>query len=245
MHHRSCPIRWFNGFHLVSFLTVVAFAAALVVPAATRALSMGGVGIRPLNPSGSEPGWFIYTLEPSASREDTVLVFNDSDREQALELASVDSELSNIGAFALRGNQEPQYGVGKWITLAEKVVTLGAGERREVKFTITLPPDADVGEHSGAITVTAARSAAASGGGVTIATRVGARVYVTVPGKQVRKLSLRSLAAAETADAAAYDFTLVGANEGNISITADARLHLEGFGLAKWNQPFHEYEIPR
>lgn len=207
---------------------------------------MGGVGIRPLNPSGSEPGWFIYTLEPGATREDTVLVFNDSDREQALELASVDSELSNIGAFALRGNQEPQYGVGKWITLAEQVVTVQAGERREVKFTITLPPDADVGEHSGAITVTAARTAAsASGGGVAIATRVGARVYVTVPGKQVRKLSLRSLAVAETADGSAYDFTLVGANEGNISMTANARLHLEGFGLAKWNQPFREYEIPQ
>lgn len=227
-------------------LAIAALVAVLSVPVASRALSMGGIGIRPLNPSGSEPGWFIYTLEPGATREDTVLVFNNSDREQALEVTSVDSELSNIGAFALRGNQEPQYGVGKWITLAEQVVTLQAGERREVKFTITLPPDADVGEHSGAITVTAARTAAsASSGGVTIATRVGARVYVTVPGKQVHKLSLRSLAVAETADGTAYDFTLVGANEGNISLTTDARLHLEGFGLAKWNQPFREYEIPQ
>ncbi len=246
MHHRSRRLLVWFGRAATRLLTVVALVAALAAPVASRALSVGGVGIRPLNPSGSEPGWFIYTLEPGATREDTVLVFNDSDREQSLELTSVDSELSNIGAFALRGNQEPQYGVGLWITLAEKVVTLQAGERREVKFTITLPPDADVGEHSGAITVTAARTAgAASSGGVTIATRVGARVYVTVPGKQVHKLSLRSLAAAETADGTAYDFTLVGTNEGNVSLTADARLHLEGLGLAKWNEPFRTYEVPQ
>lgn len=222
-------------------LVIALVGSAWVQP--LPAFGVGGIGIRPLQPSGSEPGWFLYTLAPGESREDSVLVFNDSDRAQDLELSSVDSEVSAVGAFALRRTDEPQFGVGKWITLSQHRLTLAAGERREVKFALTLPADVDVGEHSGAVTVTATRTATSTASG--IATQVGARVYVTVPGQQVRKLQIKSLTVVETEDRQGYDFTLTGANEGNATLTADARLRLEGVGMVNWITPFRPYDLPQ
>lgn len=220
---------------------LIALLAVLYQPVA--ALGVGGIGIRPMQPSGSEPGWFLYTLGPGESRADSVLVFNDSDRTHELELAAVDSERSSVGEFALRRNDEPQSGVGNWITLSQRRLTLAAGEKREVKFTITLPKDVDVGEHSGAVTVTSVSVASSSPGGVS--TRVGARVYVTVPGEQVHRLQLNSFTAATTEDGLGYDFTLSGANAGNVTLTADAKLHLGGMGMMDWLTPFRSYTLPQ
>ncbi|MDD5109929.1 MAG: LytR C-terminal domain-containing protein [Patescibacteria group bacterium] len=217
--------RWIVG--LVCF-----FGLVLVVPVAL-ALSLGGIGIRMKHQSAS--GWFIYELPAGASTTDTVVVQNSTDQEQALMLNSVDYQPTDTGAFGLKGSGAQQNDIGKWVQLSTTTFSLAPGEMREITFILAIPPDADVGEHAGAITVqaTALRGSPSGQSGAFIATRVGQRIYNTVPGKLTRQARLVGFTVRDDPKLAYYEFTVVAVNEGNVTITPELKLHLDGWGLVK------------
>ena len=216
----------------VLFFALTVWTLAAVFPA--LALSLGGVGIRPAHPRPPDTGWFIYQLKPGESTTDAVLVSNETDTEQALDLAAVDYEPTDIGAFGLKGSSAEQTSIGLWTQLSTTTITLPPGKAREVEFTLTIPQNADVGEHAGAIVVQPsqrARSSAVSGAYIT--TRVGARIYNTVPGELVRKIKLLGFLMHEDKKTQHYEFVVQGKNEGNVSVSPRLRLHLNGWGLVK------------
>lgn len=227
------------------FIFFIGFAFFLIFPQKLGALSFGGVGIRPSTVNGNRD-WFIYKLGPGESAEDYVDIFNNTPEEQRILLNVVDSEPSNIGAFALTGPNMEQKGIGKWVVLDEKEVVLKPEESRSVRFTITLPLDADVGEHSGAITASPTRLLKLEGlTGATIGTRVGARVYNTVPGEIVRKIRILDFSMNENVEKREYEFILKVKNEGNVSVSPQARLHIEGWGLLNRTEFFQNQVIDR
>src|SRR3990167_3365713 len=133
---------------------IIGLAVSFGMPHPTSALSAGGVGGYPANPDPGVPfseSWFIYNLDLGESKQDAVLVFNTTDEVKAVKLYAVDSTPSNQGNFALKGEDDPRVGIGAWIELSEEVIILEPGKSKEVAFTITIPEDADVGEHSGGI----------------------------------------------------------------------------------------------
>src|SRR3990167_9490337 len=111
------------------------------------ALGTGGIGGYPANPDPNVPGstsWFIYNLDLGESKDDAILVVNNSDETQTIKLYPVDSTTNNVGGFALEAENDPRDGVGAWIELAETIITLEPGANREIPFTIVIPQDADV-----------------------------------------------------------------------------------------------------
>ena len=69
---------------------------------------------------------------------------------------------------------------------------MGAGERRDLLFVIYIPETVEVGEHTGGIFIQKkSKDEAEQGNGskVMLTTRVGVRIYETVPGEIFRKLS--------------------------------------------------------
>lgn len=144
-----------------------------------NALSMGGVGIIPSQDKESRD-WFILTLKPGETIKDSVVISNTSKDKQTVVLGAYDSELSETGAFALTGSKSEQKSIGKWIKIDTTKITLAPNEKKTIKFTITIPKDAIDGEYSGAVTAAMTPEKPAGSSGVTIGTRVGVRVYVTV-----------------------------------------------------------------
>ena len=210
--------------------------------------------------------WFIYNLEPGQSKEDGVIVSNGTGREATAIIYAVDSKLSNDGGFALAMENEEKKGVGAWIRFfkeeelaekeeegevteeeikeAEEIETeevekieldLEPDEERLVRFIIRVPEDADVGEHSGGIIIQG-KSGERVEGGAAVVTRVGARIYETVPGEIIRKLVLSKFDV--LFKEGKYVLTFSIKNEGNVSLVPDVDIFVNDTLFHKKDQVF-------
>lgn len=81
----------------------------------------------------------------------------------------------------------------KWCAGEETVqIKVKAKSTRIVKFVFSVPKDAEVGEHTGGILIQKVEpEKSAENGGITLTTRVGIRVYETVPGVIVKDLVIK------------------------------------------------------
>jgi len=208
-----------------------------VISAPAFALSSGGVGGYPAHPDPNikySESWFIYNLDLGESQDDALTVFNTTDEVQTIKIYAVDSVPSNQGNFALEAEADPKDGIGAWIKLAQTFITLQPGENQEIPFTITIPQNADVGEHSGGIILQKAQGRQDTlESGAAIVTRVGIRVYETVPGEIIKEIeikdfnvSLKKLAS----QPAYYEINLIAQNKGNVSLQPKVTLAIGGWG---------------
>ena len=212
-----------------------------VISAPAFALSSGGVGGYPAHPDPNikySESWFIYNLDLGESQDDALTVFNTTDEVQTIKIYAVDSVPSNQGNFALEAEADPKDGIGAWIKLAQTFITLQPGENQEIPFTITIPQNADVGEHSGGIILQKAQGRQDTlESGAAIVTRVGIRVYETVPGEIIKEIeikdfnvSLKKLAS----QPAYYEINLIAQNKGNVSLQPKVTLAIGGWGKIKY-----------
>lgn len=185
-----------------NFWGVVAMTVAVLclIPLTTNALTAGGISIAPasnLTFPDRNKGWFIYEqVEPGTVIEDVARVINLDSQEATLAVEGVDAGMNEDGGFGLVGSPEDNQDIGKWIELSKTEVTLGAKKEEIIPFKITVPADAEVGDHIGALAVyqttpTTNPTVRVKGGSqVSISTRVGARIYLTVKGDIIRGLKV-------------------------------------------------------
>lgn len=189
--------------------------------------------VQPSGPDG--PGtrdWFTYTLDPGDVFGDTVAVSNLSDRPVRFFLYATDAiSVADTGAFAALKDDEEPTGVGTWIELAANEYTVEPGTRIDVPFRITVPDDAEPGDHAGAILAVDADDAIGddTSDGITfdVLQRVGARVYVRVGGEVAPALRIDELDVAR--DGGDATITWEVSNTGNIRLTPSAEVRITGF----------------
>ncbi|MEK7529157.1 MAG: DUF916 domain-containing protein [Patescibacteria group bacterium] len=186
------------------------------------AAEFGGVGGRPAYPDPDDKRtrqWFIYTLNSGETKKDEVLIQNNGDDTVTVMLYPADSTPSTDGGFALEQMVEPRDFVGAWTTLEKTEVTVGPHESIAVPFSITVPndPSLGVGEYSGGILIQKIAKEPAAEGGLQLLTRVGVRIYVTIPGDIVKKLSLENLSIDLDKEKKLYSTATTIKNEGNVS----------------------------
>ena len=217
------------------------FAFFLLLPVLVLALSSGGIGGYPAHPDPNikySESWFIYNLDLGESQDDDLILFNTTNEPQTIKLYAVDSVPSNQGNFALEAEAAPKEGIGAWIKLSQTLVTLQPGENQEIPFTITIPPDADVGEHSGGIILQKAQAGEAlAASGASIVSRIGIRVYETVPGEIIKAIELTdfNLKLARPANQPPYyDISLTAQNQSNVSLKPQVALVIGGWGKLKY-----------
>ena len=181
---------------------------SLFNPSVLYAIEYGGLGIYPNATEVSATNaltkaWFIYTLLPGEIKKGKVDVINTSVKSVVAKVYPVDAVTTTDGAFAPEAEDKEKTGVGSWVTLAESEpssavadgleIFLKPRETKTIDFTITVPDIVDVGDHMGAIIVQNKNSSESLGeGGLRITTRVGARMYITVPGEIVRRLTFNT-----------------------------------------------------
>lgn len=221
---------------LISFVFLGLFA--LFSLNSVQAISAGTLGIRPTNPDPTQPfgkSWFIYTAETGKEIKDQVDVINLADVPVRVKIWAADAATTEDGAYTIK---EESKDIGTWITFfkksdkePEEIVELGsevtvdlkANETKIIDFVLKVSENAEVGDHMGAIMVQAIgtlaefeKGEAEIGAGVKIVTRVGARVYLTVPGEIVRKMEFTDFSWEMNNDK--FYFLLTLENKGNVRI---------------------------
>ncbi|MFP3900459.1 MAG: WxL protein peptidoglycan domain-containing protein [Acidimicrobiia bacterium] len=196
--------------------------------------------VRPAGDQGqSERTHFVYTLPPGARLVDTVAVTNVDPEPLTVAIYSADAyNTSQDGAFALRLPEEPKIGVASWIRLGVQEHTIPPETTIEIPFELTVPEDAEPGDHAGALL--AANVDLEEGGGspeidVQLRRRVGTRIYVRVEGPIEPALSLTELAVDDHHAVVPFitgrggtDVRFTVSNNGNVRLTPDARIELVG-----------------
>jgi hypothetical protein len=187
------------------------------------AASLGGLGIRPANPDPQSPlteSWFIYNLLPGETKNDAFIVSNTSDKVLSAKLYPVDGTTTSDGSFALLGETEEKKDLGSWVTLSQNQITVNPGEEKIIPFTITIPETASVGDHLGGIILE--NLEVSKGKGVNVVTRVGVRIYQTIPGELSRKLALENLSWKLVKGKPTFYFDF--RNEGNVHLIPSGKL---------------------
>lgn len=222
--------------HAALVALLVGFASLIPanVAAAQGAPPPAGFAVQPSGPDG--PGirdWFTYTLDPGAVFGDTVAISNLSDRPIRFIIYPTDAvSVADVGGFGALKDDEKPVDVGTWIKLAAGEYTVEPGKRIDVPFSVTVPQDAEPGDHAGAILAVDADqgnfdpNAATKGLSFNIKDRIGARVYVRVsgptsPGLRIEKLSVKRDGSKATVNWEAL-------NSGNIRLSPTSQVRITG-----------------
>ncbi len=136
-----------------------------------------GVGGKPENPLDSRfNSWFMYTLKPGETYNDTIIISNTTKEEWMAYVYPTDWFPADGGGFHLKQDSEKMEEMGAWIKFPQDKVLLGPGEKRVLPFTITLPADASPDEICGGIAVEK-NDSTNSGPGMRLYTRNAVRVF--------------------------------------------------------------------
>ncbi len=143
------------------------------------------VGIVPGKPTNDPitKVWFVETIKPGDTVEQVAWVVNQSEQALPVIVMAKDATQTSEGGFSFKENQEADTQVGKWVEFLDKTNFVAQPKSvTEVKFKIKVPEGTKPGEYAGVIAVQQDKSQEARNG-VQIQMRIGARLYITVPGE--------------------------------------------------------------
>lgn len=187
------------------------------------AISYKGLGIYPNESERDEKNsltrsWFIYTLEPGEVKEAKVNVVNQSEEPVEVKIYPVDAVTTKDGAFAPQSEDREKIDVGAWINMPTSELSLKPNETKVIDFTIKVPENAEVGDHMGAIIVQNKEiPKTEEGTAMQVVNRVGARIYLTVPGEIIKELEFKDFSWKMEKGQVVFYLTLT--NKGNVRIS--------------------------
>ncbi|MDW4901460.1 DUF916 domain-containing protein [Streptomyces californicus] len=220
-------------------LSVLLLAAALLLlgtPAA-RPADNGSWSVQPASgPSGERPSLYLFAA-PGTTLTDKVTVTNKTAKPLTLRLYAADAyNTPRDGGFAVRDRGEKQRSVGAWARTDRDTVTVGPRASVTVPLTITVPDDAEPGDHPGALIALDERVEAVRRDALAVGVRraVGARIHLRVNGPTVPALSVedlridqdRPLVPGTGTSRAVISYTLH--NRGNVTLAPAVALRAEG-----------------
>lgn len=213
MESKSIKIKY-----LLPIIIFLAVLFSLLTPSSAQAVETGALGLIPAHPNTADPvtaSWFVYEAKPGSVIEDAALIKNhDLDNPVTVRIYAVDGTTTTNGVFALTLATDQQSGIGAWVEVlppksqepagqeaeapvqqeGEKLIGLEinvpAGQNVEVPFKLKVPENASVGDHTGGLVIETAPKKA-EGTGFSVVTRIGARIYLTVPGEKVYSLKIK------------------------------------------------------
>ncbi|MFB7589878.1 WxL protein peptidoglycan domain-containing protein [Streptomyces sp. NPDC056169] len=185
---------------------------------------------------GSRP-YFYLSVDPGTSLTDRVTVTNKTAAPLTFRLYGADAyNTDRDGGFAVRTQREKQIGAGAWIKPERTRVTVPPRSAVTVPYTLTVPADADPGDHPGALVALDERISPSGQGSVAMGVQraVGARVYLRVNGPTVPALAVedvtldqdRPVVPGTGGSSTLVSYTLH--NRGNVTLNPKVALKAEG-----------------
>ncbi|MFE1552441.1 WxL protein peptidoglycan domain-containing protein [Streptomyces sp. NPDC058718] len=223
-----------------SKLYVLLLSALLVLAGAAPQAAAAENGEWAVYPAAAKLGsrpYFYLSVDPGTSLTDRVTVTNKTAAPLTFRLYGADAyNTDRDGGFAVRTQQEKQTGAGAWIKPQRTRVTVPARSAVTVPYTLTVPADADPGDHPGALVALDERISPSGKGSVAMGVQraVGARVYLRVNGPTVPALAVEDITLAQDrplvpgvgGSSAVVSYTLH--NRGNVTLNPKVALKAEG-----------------
>lgn len=182
---------------IIPLISVFSLLLAVFFFDKVQAASFEGLSVFPANyEAGAEGSSARFDLElyPGESHQDAIKISNKSGKDNTYKIFAADGKTTADGAFALAGVNDPKTEVASWITLEKDEVTIPNGSEAVINFTVKVPSNTEVGDHLGGISVFDTnqnqKQTDDNGFVLNITTRVGVRIYITVPGEIVKKMEL-------------------------------------------------------
>ncbi|HLG25323.1 MAG TPA: LysM peptidoglycan-binding domain-containing protein [Candidatus Gracilibacteria bacterium] len=206
--------------------------SVMVLGQASVVFGMGQVTLTVKNPDPykGNHSWFVYEKPAGTIIEDVATLKNFGTEEESVSIYAVDATSSDAGSFILKFLEEDQRGIGAWTDVKIKTATLQPNETLDIPFTISIPEGATAGQYIGGLVVENSGSRQPEspqeqayceennlcGGNISIKTRIGSRIYLTLPGETMEDISLTGFTATKTLSGTTkFEFTIV--NKGNIT----------------------------
>ncbi len=225
---------------------VVALGLSLLLFSNAAHAATGGIGGRPANPVADNPrsqSIFIYTLDTNQTKDDQVLVSNNSDQTRTISFYSVDGVVTNTGAYTCKQKSEAFTDAGAWVSLAKSQITLGPGSSEKVDFRVSVPSSASVGEHSACIVFQDDQDEGQETGNIRLRTRQAIRMAITVPGDLQRSIAINSFSVKDNNKIQQYNLSLQ--NSGNVSADVNTSITLKSIFGATEYQDGGQYPVMR
>lgn len=143
------------------------------------------------NSLGAERTNYSYTLNPGAHLDDALVVANRGPESLELDVYAADGYTTSTGALDLRVAGDQPVGVGAWVTVPQRHVSVPAGQTVEVPFAVDVPENATPGDYAGGV-VTSLTVVDATAN-VTVDRRLGIRTGIRVGGELTPALAVDDL----------------------------------------------------
>lgn len=172
----------------VAALTLLAAgpAAASTSEAAVKDDGRRSFGVQPAGPKKPDPrpNFTYRDVRPGQQLNDHVAFVNVSDKPVTLTVYAADGYNTEAGAFDLLAQGKPSRDLGSWVKLKRNRAVVPARSALVTPIVITVPRNAEPGDHAGGIVASLKTLAKDSKGNtVTVDQRVGTRMYIRVAGK--------------------------------------------------------------
>lgn len=179
-------------------LATLALAAASVLVATPAGAAEGDTegdtvtwSVRPGDANGEDGrAWVEWEADPGQSRTEHLAVTNHGDDAVRFRLSAADGYFTDAGRFNMLPADQESVAAGTWIDLPASV-SVAAGATETVPFTVTVPADAEPGDHAAGV---AASVHSTGGGEVGVESRVGFRVMTRVTGELAPSAALAASA---------------------------------------------------
>ena len=124
-----------------------------------------------------------HALDPGESLTEHIAVHNLGDRQETFRLSAADGFATATGRFDMLASEEKSTDAGTWIDIAPEV-TVDAGESVVVPLTITVPQQAEPGDHPAGVAASVLSNRSADDGtSLGVESRVGVKVTTRVTGE--------------------------------------------------------------
>jgi hypothetical protein len=179
------------------------------------------------DPTEGNHSWFVYESTPGQTLHDLVTLKNYGNETATVNLYGVDATSGESGNFILTFKDQEQKNIGNWIKVDQETITIPANESIDVPFRLEIPEGVSPGQYTGGLVVetTAENNTNENNKNVQVKTRIGSRIYVTVPGEIVEEINLNNFSVNTTLQNK-LEFKFEIQNNGNISYETHANIEI-------------------
>jgi len=169
-----------------------------------------------------------FTADPGTEFSDVIKLINDEDNEKIF--------FATIESFRTKGERgEPEFfqttdetQLSTWITLEQTSVTLKPGEKKEIKYKVSVPEKASTGGHYAAIFWSSQVPEDTGITGVGVVTKIGSLLLVRVSGEIREEMKLIDFSTpSELYNRLPVKFAIGFENNGNIHLKPRGDIKIE------------------
>lgn len=176
-----------------------------------------------------QPVKVSHTIQPGQSVSGVIRLTSASDGDPIQIESSVEDFIPIAGAEGIQfvGRAPGVTTVRDWISLgSERIFQLKQGDQIQIPYTITAPQNAEPGSHFGVAFFKATRPAQDGVEQLSIGTRIGMLILVTVPGNHLQKGKILNFSGPGFVQRPPVDFALKFENTGTVHFEPKGTLML-------------------